>query len=301
MPDAIGPYTIVREIGRGGMGVVYEGWDNRLSRPVAIKTIIRASDQQMRDRFVREARAAAAVSHPHICQLFDIGEHAGEPFLCMELLDGQSLADRVSQGPMAVHEAASIALAVLSALAALHRRDIVHRDLKPTNVFLTPNGVKLLDFGLARPVGLQVDETAVTMPGVVMGSPRYMSPEQVRGGEVDSRTDIFAAGLVMFEMLTGRAAFGGTSAVDILHAVLHDHPPALMGPPAVIDVDRIIQRAVAKAPVDRYQTADEMATDLRASLSRTEVTDTYQARTTKRLVVMPFRVLRPAPEIDFLA
>jgi serine/threonine protein kinase/tetratricopeptide (TPR) repeat protein len=301
MPDAIGPYTIVREIGRGGMGVVYEGWDDRLSRPVAIKTILNASDQQMRERFVREARAAAAVSHPHICQLFDIGEHAGEPFLCMELLDGQPLADRLGQGSMAVHEATNIELAILSALAALHRRGIVHRDLKPTNVFLTPNGVKLVDFGLARSVGLNIDETAVTLPGVVMGSPRYMAPEQLRAGEVDGRADIFAAGLVLFEMLTGRAAFGGTSPIDVLHAVMHDHPPALIGSPAVVDLDRIIQRAVAKVPADRYHTADEMATELRASLSRTEATDTVQARTTTRLVVLPFRVLRPAPEVEFLA
>jgi serine/threonine protein kinase len=301
MPDAIGPYTIVREIGRGGMGVVYEGWDDRLSRSVAIKTIIRASDPQMRERFIREARSAAAVSHPHICQLFDIGEHAGEPFLCMELLEGQSLAERLTAGAMPVHEATGIELSILSALSALHRRGIVHRDLKPTNVFLTPNGVKLLDFGLARSVDLNIDETAVTMPGVVMGSPRYMAPEQLRGDDVDGRTDVFAAGLVLFEMLTGRAAFAGTSPVDILHAVMHDHPPALMGSTAVLEVDRIIQRAVAKAAVDRYQTADDMATELRASLSRTEVNETVQARTTRRLVVLPFRVLRPAPEVDFLA
>src|SRR5918994_1996342 len=157
MPPSIGPYRIVREIGRGGMGVVYEGWDDRLARPVAIKTILRASEPQMRERFLREARAAAAVSHPHI---------------------GQSLAERLAGGPMPVPEAATTQLAILSALAALHRRGIVHRDLKPTNIFLTPDGVKLLDFGLARGNTLQVDdETALTMPGMVMGSPRYMAPE----------------------------------------------------------------------------------------------------------------------------
>src|SRR5687767_7016677 len=128
MPDAIGPYTIVREIGRGGMGVVYEGWDDRLARAVAIKTILRGADPQMRERFLREARAAAAVSHPNICQLFDIGEHGGEPFLCMELLDGHPLSARLAEGPMSVPEATTTGLAVLSALAALHRRGIVHRD-----------------------------------------------------------------------------------------------------------------------------------------------------------------------------
>jgi serine/threonine protein kinase/tetratricopeptide (TPR) repeat protein len=283
------------------MGIVFEGWDERLARPVAIKTILRASEPQMRERFIREARAAAAVGHPNICQLFDIGEHEGEPFLCMELLEGQSLADRLTGGPMPVPEAGNTVLAVLSALAALHRRGIVHRDLKPTNIFLTANGVKLLDFGLARSVTLALDETSVTMPGVVMGSPRYMAPEQVRGEEVDGRADIFAAGLVLFEMLSGRAAFGGTSAIEVLHAVTHDHPPALMGSPAVVDMDRVIQRAVAKAREDRYQSADDMAVDLRASLSRASGADTARAHATKRLVVLPFKVLRPDPEVDFLA
>jgi serine/threonine protein kinase/tetratricopeptide (TPR) repeat protein len=301
MPDAIGPYAIVREIGRGGMGIVYEGWDQRLSRAVAIKTILQAEDRQMRERLLREARAAAAVSHPNICQLFDIGEHDGAPFLCMELLDGESLADRLTRGPLTVQDATTIELSILSALSALHRRDIVHRDLKPTNVFLTPNAVKLLDFGLARAASLGLDETALTMPGMVMGSPRYMAPEQVRGGDVDARTDIFAAGLVVFEMLTGHPAFVGTSAIDVLHAVVHEHPPALVGSGAVLDVDRIIQRAVAKAPADRYQSADDMAADLRACLSHTDATEIAQARTARRLVVLPFRVLRADPDIDFLA
>jgi TolB-like protein/tetratricopeptide (TPR) repeat protein len=283
------------------MGIVYEGWDERLSRAVAIKTILRTSDPAMRERFLREARAAAAVSHPNICQLFDIGEHDGEPFLCMELLDGKSLAERLADGPIPVPEAATTELAVLSALAALHRRGIVHRDLKPTNIFLSANGVKLLDFGLARETATSLDETAVTMPGMVMGSPRYMSPEQVRGEDVDARTDIFASGLVLYEMLSGRAAFGGTSAIDVLHAVVHEHPPALLGSPAVVDLDRVIQRAVSKAREDRYQSAEDMATDLRASMSRGDAGEVTRARATKRLVVLPFRVLRPDPEVDFLA
>jgi serine/threonine protein kinase len=283
------------------MGVVYEAWDDRLSRPVAIKTFIGAGDPAKRERFLREARAAAAVNHPHICQLFDIGEQDGEPFLCMELLDGKSLGQRLEEGPLGVQEATPIGLAILSALSALHRRGIVHRDLKPSNVFLAASGVKLVDFGLARTTSLQMDETAITMPGTVMGSPRYMAPEQVRGEDVDARADIFAAGLVLFEMLSGRAAFAGTSAIDVLHAVVHEHPPALMGSPAVVALDRIIQRAVAKLPADRYQSADEMATDVRACVSRTEATDVARARATRRLVVLPFKVLRPDPDVDFLA
>ena len=302
MSQAIGPYTIIREIGRGGMGIVYEGWDARLSRSVAIKTILPTADPRMRERFVREARAAAAVSHPHICQLFDIGEHEGEPFLCMELLEGHSLAARLLDGALPVSEASTIALAILSALSALHRRGIVHRDLKPTNVFLTASGVKLLDFGLARASTMPLnDETALTMPGVVMGSPRYMAPEQVAGGDVDARTDIFAAGLVLFEMLSGRAAFSGTSAIDILHSVVHEYPPPLTGPPVVAELDRVIQRAVAKQPRDRFQNADDMATEVRACLSRTTATDAADVRPSRRLVVLPFRVLRPDPDVDFLA
>ena len=304
MPEAIGPYRVVREIGRGGMGIVYEGWDDRLARPVAIKTILRAGDPSMRERFAREARAAAAVGHPHICQLFDIGMHQGEPFLCMELLDGESLASRLARGALSIQDAATTALAVLSALSALHRRGIVHRDLKPTNIFLTSAGVKLLDFGLARSTAAPaLDETSVTMPGIVMGSPRYMAPEQVRGEDADPRTDVFAAGLVLFEMLSGRAAFAGTSAIDVLHAVAHEHPPALMGSTAVVDIDRVIQRAVAKDREDRFQSADDMATALRAAMSRApgHEGETARVHATRRLVVLPFRVLRPDPAVDFLA
>src|SRR5688572_2015153 len=145
MPDSIGHYRIVRQIGRGGMGIVYEAFDEVLRRSVALKTILPSSDPQMRDRLMREARAAAAVSHPNICQIFEIGERGGDPFLAMELLEGQALADRLADGPMAPVDAVTTAIAILSALEALHRRSIVHRDLKPSNVFMSAHGVKLLD------------------------------------------------------------------------------------------------------------------------------------------------------------
>src|SRR5262245_10853643 len=235
------------------MGVVFEGLDERLERPVAIKTILSAADPLVHERFLREARAAAAVNHPHICQLFKIGEHDGEPFLAMEFLDGSSLADRLAERPMAAAEAVSTTLAILSALDALHHRGLIHRDLKPSNVFLTPHGVKLLDFGLARPVSASLETTSLTVPGVVMGTPRYMAPEQARGEEVDARCDLFAAGAVLFEMLSGRPAFPGGSAIDVLHAVLHDQPPALVGSLAVVETDRVVQRALAKSASDRYQ------------------------------------------------
>jgi serine/threonine protein kinase len=190
---------------------------------------------------------------------------------------------------------------MLSALEALHRRSIVHRDFKPSNVFLTSHGVKLLDFGLARPVAQPLESTAVTLPGTFMGTPRYMSPEQARGEQVDHRTDLFAAGAVLFEMLSGRPAFGGASAVDILHAVLHEHPPALVGSLGVVDADRIIQRALSKSVLERYQSAEAMANDLRSCLTRGDMSSSQVARATTRLIVLPFRMLRPDPSIEFLA
>jgi TolB-like protein len=300
-PDRIGRYRIVRRLGRGGMGVVYEAIDEVLQRAIAVKTILPSSDPHIRDRLMREARAAAAVSHPNICQLYEIGEHEGDPFLAMELLDGQSLAERLEKGPLPPAEAVGIAIGVLSALQALHNRAIVHRDLKPSNVFLSAHGVKLLDFGLARPVALTVDDTALTMPGLLLGTPRYMAPEQARGGDVDARTDLFAAGSLLFEMLSGRPAFQGASPIEALHAVLHEHPPALVGPLAVLDADRAIQRAMMKAPVERYQTAEDMLRDLRACLSRGDLSGGVVARATTRLIVLPFRILRPEPSIDYLA
>ena len=301
MLDSIGPYRIVRQIGRGGMGVVYEARDERLQRAVAIKTILPSTDPLMRDRFLREARSAAAVSHPHICQLFEIGEHDGDPFLAMELLQGESLASRLARGALPTGEAVSLSLGILSALEALHRRGIVHRDLKPSNVFLTEHGVKLLDFGLARPVSFDTETTSLSLPGILLGTPRYMAPEQVRGVEVDARADIFAAGAVLFEMLSGKPAFDGASPVEILHAVLHDQPPALVGSLAVVDVDRVIQRALARRPEERFQTADEMARELRTCLSRGEMGSAAVARATTRLIVLPFKILRADPSVDFLA
>jgi TolB-like protein len=301
MSETIGHYRIVREIGRGGMGIVYEAIDERLRRPIAIKKLLPASDPSMRDRFLREARAAAAVNHPHICQLFEIAEHDGDPFLAMELLEGQSLASRLEEGPIPAADAITIALAILSALEALHRREFVHRDLKPSNVFLTAHGAKLLDFGLARPVTLGGETGLVTLPGIILGTPRYMAPEQARGEDVDARADLFAVGAVLFEMISGRPAFTGDSAVEALHSVLHDQPPAIVGSPAALETDLVIQRALAKRRDDRYPSARDMATALRTCQSRTDFGGAAVAHATLRLIVLPFRLLRPDPAIDFLA
>ena len=182
----------------------------------------------------------------------------------MELLEGEALAERLRRGPLSVSETVPIGLGMLAALSALHARGIVHRDLKPSNVFLTPHGVKLLDFGLARPELEQSLSTAteLTRTGIVMGTPRYMAPEQVTGEAVDARSDLFAAGAILFEMLAGRPAFGGRTIVEILHATLHEQPPALTGSPAVAAVDRVIRRALAKRPAERPASADAMAEEL---------------------------------------
>ena len=301
-PARIGHYAITRKLGEGGMGVVYAARDERLQRTVALKTMSSlADDDTARKRFWREARAAASVNHPNICQIHEIGEDGGTLFIAMELLEGESLADRLRAGPLRAADAVSIALGMLAALTALHGRGLVHRDLKPSNVFLTPHGVKLLDFGLARPEPEEVTANlALTQTGIVIGTPRYMAPEQALGEPVDARSDIFAAGAILFEMLAGRPAFMGQSIVDVLHATLHEHPPALSGSPVVAAIDRVIRRALAKRPADRFQSADELAAQLREVPAGDDDTRAV-ARALTRIVVLPFRVLRADPETDFLA
>ncbi len=304
LPARIGPYAIERKLGQGGMGVVYAARDERLKRTVAVKMMSSlANDERARTRFWREARIAASVNHPNVCQIYEISEDHGELFIAMELLEGEALSERLLKGPLCIADALPIEFGILAALSALHARGIVHRDLKPSNVFLTLHSVKLLDFGLARPQpepSLDT-ETSLTHSGTVLGTPSYMAPEQVTSGVVDSRCDLFAAGAILFELLAGRRAFGGRTVVDILHATLHEQPPALTGTPAVTAVDRVIRRALAKRPEDRTPSADAMAEELRAIRGVDEGNAAVLARPLTRLVVLPFRVLRPDPETDFLA
>ena len=299
----IGHYEITGTLGEGGMGIVYAARDARLDRTVALKMIRRGStDPDAAERLRREARAAAAVSHPNICQLYDIGEEAGDLFIAMEYLEGQSLAARLERGPVPLGEAVQIALAMLAALDALHARGLVHRDLKPSNVFLTPHGVKLLDFGLARPVAIDQGETRLTGPGTIFGTPQYMSPEQLLAQQIDERSDLFATGVVLYEMLTGQPPFTGASVPAMVHAIVYEQPPALGGSAAIAAVDRVIHKAVAKRPLDRYPSAAAMADDLRAATPRTDsATTATPVRPMTRLIVLPFRVLRADPDIDFLA
>ena len=304
LPGRIGRYTIKRKLGEGGMGVVYAAHDDRLERTIALKTLPSLADNDTaRQRLWREARAAASLNHPNICQIYEIGEDAGRVFIAMELLQGEALSERLQRGPLPPAQALPIGLGMLAALSALHARGIVHRDLKPSNVFLTAHGPKLLDFGLARPeVDESLGETAgLTRTGMVMGTPRYMAPEQATGEAVDPRSDLFAVGAILFEMLAGRPAFNGRTIAEVLHATRYEQPPALVGSPAVTAIDRIIRRALAKKPSDRPLSADDMAEELRSIEDADSTAAPGLARPLTRLVVLPFRVLRPDPETDFLA
>ena len=302
LPAHIGPYRVTRKLGEGGMGVVYAAVDEKLDRPVAVKTIRDASGMT-HERVWREARAAAAVNHPNVCQIFEVAEDAGQLFLVMELLEGQPLSDKLRAGPLSPAEALSLLLPTLEALDALHTRGLIHRDLKPSNVFVTPHGVKLLDFGLARQVVDDVSVTAadLTIAGQVVGTPAYMAPEQLDGSRVDGRADLFAAGILLFEMVAGRSPFAEASNMAAMHAVLYERPPALTGSAAVEAVDRIARRALEKRPDDRYQSAAEMAAAVRAAITTRDSGGMARAVAVTRLVVLPFRVVPADQDTDVLA
>ena len=290
------------------MGVVYKAEDQRLERIVALKVIREFDgDSSRRSRFWQEARAAAQVAHPNACRIYDIAEVQDRLVLVMEFIEGESLAKRLERGPLGAQEAGQIALALLSALEAFHNSGIVHRDLKPGNIVLSNGGTKLLDFGIAKHVPINASEETLatlagaTMPGVFLGTPRYASPEQFRGRPVDARSDLFSMGAILFEMLTGQVPFPGESFGEIAHAVLHGSPPALSGSPAIVAMGRIVHRALSREPQDRYPSAQAMAEELRATLLMDGIETKAHARALRRLMVLPFRVLRPSEEIEFLA
>ena len=301
-----GPYEVTAKIGEGGMGEVYQATDTRLGRTVAIKVLPEhvSSDPDLKQRFEREARTVAALNHPHICTLYDIGQEGGTNFLVMEYLEGETLDERLARGPLPLGDAVQQTLVILSALEAVHRRGLIHRDLKPANLFLTTHGLKLLDFGLARPIAPALSATTakMTQAGTVLGTPQYLAPESLHGQPVDARADLFAVGTLLYEMLTGQPPFRADSLAALLHAVAHDRPPALTGSAAIAAVDRVIHRAMAKRPDDRYQSADAMSQHLRDVLARTtDSAETPTARPITRLIALPLRVLRPDSETDFLA
>lgn len=309
LPHKLGHYTLTRRLGQGGMGVVYAARDEKLGRDVAVKMIAGLSDDAAVKRFWREARAAAAVSHPNVCQVYDVDESPDGIYLAMELLVGEALDARLARSALSPRDAVEVALQVLAALSALHERGVVHRDVKPSNVFLTAHGVKLLDFGLARPVSESTVRLApsdssdgqITTPGMMVGTPRYMSPEQLQGLVVDQRSDLYALGTVLFEMLAGRPPFVGNNVFDLAQAILKDHPPALQGPTAVVAVDRVIRRALAKNPADRFPLAEAMAAELRNVALDSGGDSVAAVRTLLRVVVPPLRLPREDADAAFLS
>jgi len=276
----LGPYEILAPIGAGGMGEVYKARDTRLGRDVAVKVMPReavANPDRLR-RFEQEARAAAALNHPNILVLYDIGTQDGAPYIVTELLEGQTLRQTLHEGPMTPAAALEFGVQIVQGLAAAHAKGIVHRDIKPENLFVTKDGrVKILDFGLARLRALDPDATpnteaptlnSPTREGTILGTPAYMSPEQAEGKRADARTDLFSFGAVLYEMVTGRRAFDGDSPASILSAILTKNPPAAgtlrEGVPG--DLDAILKRCLEKDPERRYPSADELCKDLTACL-----------------------------------
>jgi serine/threonine protein kinase len=263
----LGEYEVESLLGSGGMGEVYRARDPRLARDVAIKVLpsYLSSDRKQLRRFETEARAAAALNHPNILAVFQMGEHQGVPYLISELLEGETIRDKIQHGPLPLDQTISFALQVGKGLTAAHERGIVHRDLKPENLFVTTDGhVKILDFGLAKISPANLKEELATEAGVVMGTPGYMSPEQARGQPADSRSDIFAFGVVLYEMLTGRRAFERGTAADCMSAILNDEPPSISKispnyPPAV---QRLVQRCLRKKPEERFQCASDVVREL---------------------------------------
>jgi Tol biopolymer transport system component len=273
----LGPYEILAPLGAGGMGEVYKARDTRLDRTVAVKILPAhlSADPLLRQRFEREARAVSSLNHPHICTLYDVGQQDGTDFLVMEYLEGGTLAHRLEKGPLPLDQVLKFGTQIADALDKAHRQGVVHRDLKPGNVMLTAAGAKLLDFGLAKstaPVApgssltmAPTQASPVTQHGTIVGTFQYMSPEQVEGRDVDARSDIFAFGAVLYEMLTGRRAFLGKSSLSVASAILEKDPEPIatlapMTPPAL---DRTIRKCLAKDPEDRWQTARDLLLELK--------------------------------------
>jgi eukaryotic-like serine/threonine-protein kinase len=283
----LGPYEILAPLGAGGMGEVYRARDSRLGREVALKVLPESfsSDVDRLRRFEQEARAVAALNHPNILAIHDIGEEGGSPFIVSELLEGNSLRAELERGPLSARKTSDYAAQIAQGLAAAHDKSIVHRDLKPENIFLTREGrVKILDFGLAKLApnargakgpsdGLTLTSSP-TEAGMVMGTAGYMAPEQVRGAAVDSRTDIFAFGAVLYEMISGQRAFRRDTSAETMTAILKDDPPELtdMNHPVSPGLERIVRRCLEKQPEQRFQSAKDLAFALEAlsgSTSRT--------------------------------
>jgi serine/threonine protein kinase len=309
----LGPYEVMSAVGAGGMGEVYKARDTRLDRIVAVKVLPAhlADKPDLRERFEREARAIAALNHPNICTVYDVGHQGGIDFLVMEYLEGETLGLTLLKGPLPLDKTLRCAVEIADALDKAHRKGITHRDIKPGNIIITKTGVKLLDFGLAKlkqdvqPAAMAVSQLPTlgqnpTVEGTLLGTLQYMAPEQVEGktDAIDARTDIFAFGAVLYEMATGRKAFEGKSTASLIAKILETEPPPIaalqpLTPPAF---ERIIKRCLAKNPDERWQTATDLAQELRwiaASVSQTGVAvpTSATAKAAERPWLVPVTVL----------
>jgi Tol biopolymer transport system component len=273
--DRLGPYEILAPLGAGGMGEVYRAKDTRLGRDVAVKVLPQhlSSSAEIRARFEREAKTVSALNHPHICTLHDVGREADTDYLVMELVEGETLAQRLTKGALPLPDVVRFGAQIADALDRAHRAGVAHRDLKPGNVMLTRSGAKLLDFGLARPIGLSGASDLTTSPtvaapltaeGTILGTFQYMAPEQLEGGEADSRADLWALGCVLYEMATGKRAFSGTTQASLISAIMRDQPRAIaeLTPATPPALDHLIRMCLAKDPDERIQTAHDVRLQL---------------------------------------
>ena len=310
--EQIGPYLVLEFLQKGGMGEVYKARDKRLDRTVAVKFLPRAlaADPTAVERFQREVRAASSLNHPRICTVHDVGEFQGRPFLVMEFLEGQSLRDRIAGEPLPIAELMDLAVQICDALKAAHAKDVVHRDIKPGNIFITAGGqIKILDFGLAKrsgearalaeaTVSAPDEQTAatatritITRPGSIAGTLAYLSPEQARSEEVDSRTDIYSLGVVLYQMATGRPTFRAETSEELIGAILYQTPikPSVLNPPVPPSLERIILKALEKEPTARYQSVADLLADLEKITS------------SRSLAVLPFANLSGDPAQEYFA
>jgi serine/threonine protein kinase/tetratricopeptide (TPR) repeat protein len=331
---SVGHYHVLARLGEGGMGVVYEAEDLRLARRVALKFLpdSLADDPQSLLRFEREARMASSLNHPHICTIYDIGTLGRAPYIVMELLEGETLRNRLATGPLSVDDFLAASVPIVAAVAAAHDRHIVHRDLKPANIFVTSSGtLKILDFGLAKPVHEADDEATtvgppptddevagsdepalVTIPGTVLGTTAYMSPEQVSGRRVDARTDVFALGVIFYEALSGTRPFTGVDLEDVRQQILHRTPLPLaeMNRRIPAEIDRLVQRCLAKQPADRFASATELQQELTSLVKRLNRTQAppgeatperrWRSQRIDSLAVLPFEAARSDPDSEYL-
>ncbi|HYX20654.1 MAG TPA: serine/threonine-protein kinase, partial [Thermoanaerobaculia bacterium] len=293
----LGPYEVLGAIGAGGMGEVYRAKDPRLGRDVAIK-VLPASFSQDADRlrrFEQEAKAAGLLNHPNITAVYDVGSQDGAPYVVQELLEGETLRSELSGGRFAPRKAIEVAIQIAQGLAAAHDKGIVHRDLKPENLFVTRDGrIKILDFGLAKLTQVESAGTAsrlptATEPGIIMGTLGYMSPEQVKGEPADGRSDIFALGAVLYEMLSGRRAFEAGSTGEAMAAILREDPPDLSETNRNVSpgLERLVRHCLEKNPERRFQSARDLAYDLETLSTASGAAPSSALRASRRRRAIP--------------